>query len=153
MLVESRVKFGGDGKAVAALLSQVIGNIQTAIGYGTLRRAGGIAVQVIVGDPVCQGDVIETAADGRIGIRFIDGTVFNLSGSTRVVLNEFVCDSTGTSHSALFRGDQGSLRFHCRPVGKDRLPQGRHAVWKHSGPRPCRRVRHAVAHGTDLLNL
>ena len=109
MLVESRVKFESDRKAVAAPLSQVIGNIQTAIGYGTLRREGGIAVQVIVGDPVCQGDVIETAADGRIGIRFIDGTVFNLSGSTCVVLNEFVCDSTGTSHSALFGVTKGAF--------------------------------------------
>ena len=109
MLVESRVKFESDRKAVAAPLSQVIGNIQTAIGYGTLRREGGIAVQVIVGDPVCQGDVIETAADGRIGIRFIDGTVFNLSCSTCVVLNEFVCDSTGTSHSALFGVTKGAF--------------------------------------------
>ena len=104
------------------------------------RRASGIAVQVIVGDPVCQGDVIETAADGRIGIRFIDGTVFNLSCSTRVVLNEFVCDSTGTSAFGPVRSDQRDLRFHCRPVGKDRLPQDRHAFWKHSGPGPYRRV-------------
>ena len=51
--------------------------------------------------------MIETAADGRIGIRFIDGTVFNLSRSTRVVLNEFVCDSNGTSHSALFGVTKG----------------------------------------------
>ena len=109
MLVESRAKFESDRNAVAAPLSQVIGNIQTAIGYGTLRREGGIAVQVIVGDPVCQGDVVETAADGRIGIRFIDGTVFNLSCSTCVVLNEFVCDSSGTSRSALFGVTKGAF--------------------------------------------
>ena len=54
--------------------AKVIGHIQTAIGSGTLTRAGGIAVQAKVGDPVCQGDVIETAADGRVGLRFIDGT-------------------------------------------------------------------------------
>ena len=72
MLVESRVKFGGDGKAVVDLPAQVIGNIQTAAGYGTVRRADGTAAQAMVGDPVCQGDVIETAADGRLGIRFID---------------------------------------------------------------------------------
>ena len=120
MLVESRVKFESDRKAVAAPLSQVIGNIQTAIGYGTLRRAGGIAVQVIVGDPVCQGDVIETAADGRIGIRFIDGTVFNLSCSTCVVLNEFVCDSTGTSHSALFGVTKGAFAFIAGRVAETR---------------------------------
>ena len=83
MLVASGVEFGDGCKAAAALLPQVIGNIQTAIGCGgTIRRASGIAVQVMVGDPVCQGDVIETAADGRIGIRFIDGTVFNLSRGT-----------------------------------------------------------------------
>src|SRR6267154_2202134 len=86
MFVASRVESGDDCKAVLALLPQVIGNIQTAIGCGTLRRASGIAVQVMVGDPVCQGDVIETAADGQIGIRFIDGTVLNLSRGTRVVL-------------------------------------------------------------------
>jgi len=101
-----------------ALLPQVIGNIQTAIGRGTLTRASGVAVQVMVGDPVCQGDVIETAADGRIGIRFIDGTVFNLSRSTRVVLDEFVCDSNGTSHSARFWVTRGIFAFIAGQVAK-----------------------------------
>src|SRR5947208_7345591 len=96
---------------VVALLPQVIGHIQTAIGSGTLTRACGIAVQVKVGDPVCQGDVIETAADGRVGIRFIDGTAFNLSGGARMVLDEFVCDANGTSHSALFGVSRGTFSF------------------------------------------
>ena len=71
----------------------------------TLPFASSLAISV------CQGDVIETAADGRIGIRFIDGTVFNLSCNTRVVLNEFVCDSTGTLHSALFGVTKGAFAF------------------------------------------
>ncbi len=118
MFVASRVESGDEGKAVAALLPQVIGHIQTRIGCGTLRRASGIAVQVVVGDPVCQGDVIETAADGRIGIRFIDGTVFNLFNSTRVVLNEFVCDSNGSSRSALFGVTRGTFAFIAGEVAK-----------------------------------
>ena len=118
MFVVSRVESGDEGKAVVALLPQVIGNIQTAVGCGTLTRASGIAVQVMVGDPVCQGDVIETAASGRIGIRFIDGTVFNLSHSTRMVLNEFVCDSNGTSHSALFEVARGTFAFVAGQVAK-----------------------------------
>ena len=122
MFVASRVESGDEGKAVAGLLPQVIGNIQKAIGCGTLSRASGIAVQVKVGDPVCQGDVIETAADGRIGIRFIDGTLFQLSGSTRAVLNEFVCDSAGIPQFGPVRSDHWNLRFHCRPCGKERLP-------------------------------
>ncbi|HMF67034.1 MAG TPA: hypothetical protein VK602_05440, partial [Phyllobacterium sp.] len=61
MFVASRVESGDEGKVVVALLPQVVGHIQTAIGSGILSRARGIAVQVMVGDPVCQGDVIETA--------------------------------------------------------------------------------------------
>src|SRR6266567_5578439 len=118
MFVASRVEAGDECKAVVALLPQVIGNIQTAIGSGTLTRASGIAVQVEVGDSVCQGDVIETAADGRIGIRFIDGTVFNLSNRTRVVLSEFVCGSNGTPHSALFGVTRGTFAFIAGEVAK-----------------------------------
>src|SRR5216684_6643907 len=118
MFVASRVESGTDCKAVLALLPQVIGNIQTAIGCGTLRRASAIAVQAMVGDPVCQGDVIETAADGRIGIRFIDGTVFNLSRDTRVVISEFVCRSNSTSHSALLEVTRGTFAFIAGEVAK-----------------------------------
>src|SRR5258707_334912 len=116
MFVASRVESGNEG--VLALLPQATGYIQTATGCGTLRGANGIAVQVMVGDPVCQGDVIETAADGRIGIRFIDGTVFSLSPGTRVELNEFVCDSSGTSHSALLAVTRGTFAFASGRVAK-----------------------------------
>ena len=91
--------------------AKVIGHIQTAIGSGTLTRACGIAVQAKVGAPVCQGDVIETAADGRVGLRFIDDTCFRLSGGARMVLDEFVCDGNGTSHSALFGVTRGTFAF------------------------------------------
>ena len=91
--------------------AKAIGHIQTAIGAGTLTRARGIAVQAKVGDPVCQGDVIETAADGRVGLRFIDGTGFELSSSARMVLDEFVCDANGTSHSSLFGVTRGTFAF------------------------------------------
>jgi hypothetical protein len=150
MLVASGVESGGECQATSDLLPQVIGSIQTTIGGGTVTRASGIAVQVMVGDPVCQGDVIETAADGRIEIRFIDGTVFNLAGDTRVVLREFVCDTNRTG-SALFAVTGGDLRLHWRPGGKDRFALGRHAGWKHSQPGPCRRVRHAVARSAGVL--
>src|SRR6266581_9773183 len=116
MFVASRVESGNEG--FFALLPQVTGYVETAIGCGTLRRANGIAVQVTVGDPVCQGDVIETAADGRIGIRFIDGTVFNLSRGARVALSEFVCDSDGTPHSALFGVTRGTFAFIAGQVAK-----------------------------------
>jgi len=111
MLVASGVEFGDARMAALGQLPQVIGNIQTAIGCGTIRRASGIAIQVMVGDPVCQGDVIETAADGRIEIRFVDGTVFNLSRDACVELSEFARDANGTLRSALFAVTRGTFAF------------------------------------------
>ena len=114
MFVASRV----EDMAAAATFPQIIGHVQNAIGCAILTRACGIAVEVMAGDPVCLGDAIETAADGRIGIRFIDGTVFNLSGDARVVLDEFVCDADGTPHSALFAVTRGAFAFISGDVAK-----------------------------------
>ena len=44
MLIASGVEFEDDGKAAVALPPQVIGTIQTAVGYGTLTRTDGVAV-------------------------------------------------------------------------------------------------------------
>ena len=96
--------------------SQVIGKIQTVIGSGTLTRADGVFFPVKVGDPVCQGDVIETAGDGQITIRFIDDTVFNLSGDAHLELNEFVCDAAGALHSGLFDIARGNFAFKAGQV-------------------------------------
>ncbi|MBR0869061.1 VCBS domain-containing protein [Bradyrhizobium tropiciagri] len=81
---------------------QLIGYIQSATGCSTLWRANGTAVQAVAGLLVCEGDVVDTAADGRLAIHFIDGTVLNLSGDTRAQLNEYVSDSLCAPQSALF---------------------------------------------------
>ena len=98
--------------------AKVIGQILKAIGSGTITRTCGVAVKAKIGDPVCQGDVIETTVDGRLGIRFIDGTGFDLSGGARMVLDEFVCDPNGTSHSALFGVTRGTFAFIAGQVAK-----------------------------------
>jgi hypothetical protein len=106
--------YGASGdicKAAVAVPLQLIGSIETAIGCGTLTPASGIAARVVVGYPICPGDVIETGPDGRIGIRFVDGTVFELPPATRVVLNEFVCDPNGGSRLALFGVTRESFAF------------------------------------------
>jgi hypothetical protein len=116
MSVASGVELGDARMAALSQLPEVIGNIQAAIGCVTIRRASGVAVEFMVGDPVCRGDVIETAADGWIEIRFIDGTVFSLSGDTRVALSEFARDSfardsNGTLRSTLFAVARGIFAF------------------------------------------
>src|SRR5262249_4224640 len=85
---------------------------------GTLTRGNGVAAPVMAGDPLCRADVIETAADGQIGIRLIDGTLFNISGGTRVALSEFVWDVDGGSHQALLDVARGRFTFVAGELGK-----------------------------------
>src|SRR5262245_2832971 len=69
------------------LATLVIGRIQSASGIVTLTRADGAVVPGKAGDLVCRGDVIETTADGVVGIIFCDGTLFNLSEGGRLAVD------------------------------------------------------------------
>ncbi len=95
-----------------------IGQIQTASGFVTVTRAGGIVVTVKPGDFVHQGEVIETGADGAVGITFTDGTSFSLSASARMALDEFVCDPNGAANSALFTLTRGTFAFIAGKLAK-----------------------------------
>jgi hypothetical protein len=101
----------GSVQVLAASPLEAIGKIGTAIGSVTIMRADGVLVRPSVGALVYQGDTIETGADGAVGITFIDGTVFNLSATSRLVLNEFSCERTGAPNSALFSLVQGAFSF------------------------------------------
>jgi hypothetical protein len=74
--------------------------------------------QTKVGDPVYKGDVVQTGADGKVGITFTDGTAFNLSSNARMVLNEFVYDPNGKSNSTLFNLSKGTFTFVAGKVAK-----------------------------------
>ena len=101
----------GDAEVCGAAPCLPIGQIQTASGFVTVTRVGGTIVAVKPGDVVYQGEVIETAADGAVGIIFADGTTFNLSASARMVLDEFVCGPKGAVNAALFSLTRGTFAF------------------------------------------
>ena len=82
----------------------------------SLTRPGGDPFQAKRGDPVCRGDILETTAGGKIGIRFIDGTAFNLSDSARAVVKEFGGD--GNEPSALFDISRGTFAFIAGEMAK-----------------------------------
>jgi len=120
-----------------------IGKIETVTGSCKLTRSGHNPVQIKLGDLVCQGDVIETASGGKVGIRFIDGSVFNLSDSARMVLEEFVADAV--SPSALFDISNGTFAFIAGEMAKT----GRLSI-----DTPFARVRgRAGAGGIGMLSL
>jgi hypothetical protein len=108
----------GSAQGLAPTPLDAVGKIQTTIGSITIMRASGVVVQVNDGDLVYQGDVIETGADGAVGLTFTDGTAFNLSNNAGMMLNEFVYDPNGTSNSALFSLVQGAFTFIAGKVAK-----------------------------------
>src|SRR6266481_9237375 len=99
-----------------------IGKVVTATGSVTIEHASAVVVQANIpagsgggptkiGDPVYRGDVVQTGADGKVGITFTDGTAFNLSSNARMELNEFVYDPNGKSNSTLFSLSKGAFTF------------------------------------------
>lgn len=113
--------------AVQESAPKPIGKVVTAAGSVTIEHAGAVviqanvagqAVQTKVGDLVYLGDVVQTAADGRVGINFTDGTSFNLSSNARMALTEFVYDPNGKSNSSLLSLTKGTFTFVAGNIAK-----------------------------------
>lgn len=98
-----------------------IGKVQNVTGAVTIEHTGAVVVQANlpgrglpqtkVDDLVYQGDVVETGANGTVGIIFGDGTSFNVSKNARMEINEFIYDPKGTSNSTLFNLTKGTFTF------------------------------------------
>ncbi|MES5482965.1 DUF5801 repeats-in-toxin domain-containing protein [Bradyrhizobium sp. INPA03-11B] len=122
MLVASGVAFGGASSAVLGRLPRVIGVVDTVIGCGTIVRARDIALSVVAGDPVCQGDVIEVAAGGRVEIRLIDGAMLHLPAGTRLALGDLTENPVGSLRPGLFAKARSIFRLiGSRLAGSDVL--------------------------------
>ena len=106
-----------DGPAVGTASAQqrvsapAIGKFQIVMGLVTVTRGNGVVAAPSVGDPVYEGDLIETGSDGLIAIVFVDGTNFHLYADARLILDEFTCGAEKSSHSALFRVAKGLFSF------------------------------------------
>jgi len=98
---------GQYAQAGAVAAAQPIGTVETLSGRVTATRADGTQVQLGVGDPVYQGDILETGADGAIGIVLADETTFSMAGNGHMVLDEMVYDpgtQTGSINLSIVRG-------------------------------------------------
>jgi len=113
--------------AVQAALPTPIGKVVSASGSVTIEHAGAVVVQANVsgqasqtkvGDVVYLGDMVQTGADGRVGINFTDGTSFNLSSNARMALTEFVYDPNGKSNSSLLSLTKGTFTFVAGDIAK-----------------------------------
>jgi tetratricopeptide (TPR) repeat protein len=113
--------------AAQDLASEPIGKVVAATGSVTIEHASAVVVQANVpgqagqtkvGDLVYLGDVVQTGADGRVGINFTDSTSFNLSSNARMALDEYVYDPKGKSNSTMFNLTKGTFTFIAGNVAK-----------------------------------
>jgi hypothetical protein len=110
----------------AGVQLQPIGKIESAKGTFTITHVDGVLLQANLGpgggpkagDPVFQRDVIETAADGSVGLALNDGTAFSVSPSAKIVLDELVYDPKSTSNSSLISLTKGTFTFIAGKVAK-----------------------------------
>lgn len=73
-------------------LSEPIGTVETTGGTVTATRTDGTVVELAEGDSVFQGDILETSADGGVGVVLADETTFSMGGDGRMVLDEMIYD-------------------------------------------------------------
>jgi hypothetical protein len=113
--------------ASPAAVEEPIGKVVSTKGIVTIEHTAAVivqanlqdpGVQAKVGDLVYRGDVLQTGADGRLGLTLADGTTFNLSSNGRMVLNQFVYDPSAKSNAALFSLTKGSFTFVAGAVAK-----------------------------------
>lgn len=103
------------GKVVAATGSVTIEHTRAVV---IQANAPGQAGQAKVGDIVYLDDVVQTGADGRVGINFTDGTSFNLSSNASMTLDEYVYDPKGKSNSTMFNLSKGTFTFIAGNIAK-----------------------------------
>ncbi|WP_425046064.1 tandem-95 repeat protein [Primorskyibacter sp. S87] len=99
-------------------LENPIGQVENLSGTATATRADGSRVSLSQGDFVYQNDVVETTVNGSVSLTFVDGTIFSLSASSRMILDELIFDPDGSDNTATFNLIQGSFVFIAGQVAK-----------------------------------
>ena len=89
-----------------------IGKILTLTGTASATHADGVQVPLVIGDAVYQGDVVQTGPNSKLGVSFLDDSLFSMSADGRMVLDELVYDPAKAEDSSMVINlVQGSFVF------------------------------------------
>jgi len=95
-----------------------IGNVVNLSGSVFAVRTDGTRVELKEGDPVYQGDIIESSDDGAVGILLADETTFSMGQNGRIVLDEMIYDPATQEGSVKLSALQGVFTFVSGQVAK-----------------------------------
>ncbi|MGY8991141.1 MAG: FecR family protein, partial [Rhodospirillales bacterium] len=92
-------------------------------GTVNVTRADGTQVELNTDDTLYQGDVLETGADGSVGLIFVDDTVFSMGQNAEISLNEMVFDASSNEGSMAFSIAKGVFTFVSGQIAKSGIDQ------------------------------
>ena len=107
-----------DTVSLVVLPATIVGSVVKIVGKVTVTRLDGSHSTLKVGDPLYQGDVVETSKSGAVNITFADNTTFAVSESARMSIDQFVYHAADHSGSGFFNLLQGLFVYTSGLIGK-----------------------------------
>lgn len=95
-----------------------IGQVETSTGDVKVIRADGTEEKIAEGDQIFLGDILETGADGAIGITLADESNFSLGEDGRVTMDEMIYDPGAQTGSLGVSILQGAFTFVSGQIAK-----------------------------------
>ena len=98
----------------------VIGKVASVVGQVFAKGPDGTVRQLKIGDPVYEGEVIQTAANGRVELAFNNGTAYFLRDKEAVTLDGMVFGDrvADAKEAALMPGSSGELEDVSRALAE-----------------------------------
>jgi len=97
--------------AQAQTSADAIGLVETLAGNATATRVNRNIHSLKVGDSIYSGDTVQTGANSKLGITFLDSTVFSLSANAKMIINDLVYNTRGGSNKMLVDLLKGGFVF------------------------------------------
>jgi hypothetical protein len=101
----------------AAAAGHAVGAVAVVQGGASVTRSTATTA-LKVKDAIFKGDVLQTAANGTLGIAFADATAFSLRPNSRIAADDFVYQDGGGTNAATFEVLRGSIAFVASAVAK-----------------------------------
>ena len=90
--------------------AEVAGRVKTTAGTATLI-SGSTRTPATIGAPVQMGDVVETGADGSVGITFRDASRVSVGPNSKMVIDQFVFSPKTDDYGLVTRLQEGTLFY------------------------------------------
>lgn len=96
--------------AGAESAAEVVGEVTTVIGQGTILGAAGEQQPALRGQRIRIGDRVETAIGGHVHIRFVDGGLVSVRPLSRLLIEAYRNGDATTLAAIKFRLEEGVVR-------------------------------------------